>query len=263
MKKLGPVLAVLALGACLVVVGCSSDDDDTTGSNAGSSGSAGAGRAGAGGASAGSPAVPGGAAGEGGATDDGSSGASGAGGESGAGDGTSGGGNSGGSGGTSGGSSGGTSGGGSGGTSGGGTSGSGGSGGTVCNQLVNLGTAITPVGNSAQKPNMTGGNIVDGTYILTSIVEYDTTSGFTETRKRTLKVNGNTVQVVNSDNGGPDVHATISIAPAGTSPLLNAAFTCPAVSGTLADYYTAASTSLQLRKSGDNQVYTYTLQNPG
>ncbi len=122
---------------------------------------------------------------------------------------------------------------------------------------------ITPVGNSAQKPNMTGGNIVDGTYILTSIVEYDTTSGFTETRKRTLKVNGNTVQVVNSDNGGPDVHATISIAPAGTSPLLNAAFTCPAVSGTLADYYTAASTSLQLRKSGDNQVYTYTLQNPG
>ncbi len=65
---------------------------------------------------------------------------------------------------------------------------------------------------------------------------------------------------MNSDNGGPDVHATISIAPETNGPLLHAAFTCPTTTGTLADYFSATPTSLKLRKSGEELVYTYTLQ---
>ena len=127
----------------------------------------------------------------------------------------------------------------------------------ACNALQNIGKVVKGTANAAALPKMTGGKVHDGTYVLTSNVSYAGHSADTKTHKRTLLVNGATVQLVNSDDGGLDIHATISVAPMTNE--LNDSLTCPIVGGT-PNTFTATPNSLALLKHGDNQVETYTMQ---
>lgn len=130
--------------------------------------------------------------------------------------------------------------------------------GGACNTIANIGTAVPETTNPAALPAMTGGTIADGTYVLTSAVYYAGSTASSVTHKRTLAISGSTVQLVNSDNSGPDVHATIMFAPSGNQ--LGDQGTCPAGLTVGPSTYTASSTTLEITKVADNQVETYTKQ---
>jgi hypothetical protein len=80
------------------------------------------------------------------------------------------------------------------------------------------------------------------------------------THKRTLAISGDTIQtiqIVNSDNGGADVHATITISPVVN--VMNDTLTCPA-NQFQGSTYTATPTTLAILKPGTTQVETYNKQ---
>lgn len=128
----------------------------------------------------------------------------------------------------------------------------------ACNTLANVGTSVSETANAAAVPVMTGGTIVDGTYVLTSNVQYAGSGAGSKTHKRTLAISGTTLQLVNSDNGGPDVHVTIKVAPVGAE--LNEMGTCPAGFALTPGTYTATATTLEIQKNGSKQLETYTKQ---
>ena len=97
---------------------------------------------------------------------------------------------------------------------------------------------------------MTGGMIVDGTYVLTSSVNYGGISAPSANAKSkfTIVIAGSTTQFVASYNGGPDLYSTAKGTPSGIQ--LNSIQTCPGgaeVDGS----YTATPTSLTVRPLRD------------
>ncbi|APR77798.1 Hypothetical protein A7982_03145 [Minicystis rosea] len=127
-----------------------------------------------------------------------------------------------------------------------------------CNALANIGQVIAETADGGPVPTMTGGTIADGIYVLTSNVQYAGSSADSRTHRRTIQIAGNSVQIVNSDDGAPDVHATLELAPSGNA--LDEMAVCPP--GLVAEMgtYTATATSLAILKNGTNQVETYTKQ---
>jgi hypothetical protein len=124
---------------------------------------------------------------------------------------------------------------------GGGSSGSGGSGGAgSCNTLANIGTDVPVTTDPGPAPAMTGGTIVDGTYVLTSQVNYAGATLGSGALKQTFVITGNTVQVVQSGMGGPDEHSTIIQIPSGNQ--LTFTYSCP-TARTLTVPYTATPTT--------------------
>jgi hypothetical protein len=109
-----------------------------------------------------------------------------------------------------------------------------------CNKLANIGTVVAGTADAGAIPTMTGGKIYDGTYVLVSDINYAGHSADKKTHKRTLLISGTTIQVVNSDDGGPEVHATMTVAPIGKE--LNDTMTCPAVAPQM-NTFTATLTS--------------------
>jgi hypothetical protein len=128
----------------------------------------------------------------------------------------------------------------------------------ACNAIANVGTPVAETANAAALPAMTGGTIVDGTYVLISNVQYAGSSAGTKTHKRTLAISGTTIQLVNSDDAGADVHVTLKIAPSGNA--LNETLTCPTGLPFTPGTYTATATTLAIQKSGSQQVETYAKQ---
>jgi hypothetical protein len=122
-------------------------------------------------------------------------------------------------------------------------SGSGGrGGGGPCNTLANVGTDVPVTTNAGAAPTMTGGQILDGTYVLTSQVVYagKSTAGL-GVLKQTFVIAGNIVQTVLSGDGGPNEHQTIQLDPSGAQ--LNFAYTCPTPGNKLDGPYTATATT--------------------
>jgi hypothetical protein len=134
----------------------------------------------------------------------------------------------------------------------------GGAGGGGCNTLANTGAVVSETANAGALPTMNGGTVLDGTYVLVSNVQYAGSGAGSKTHKRTLQISGTTIQMVNSDDNGPDVRVTLSIAPSGSE--LNESGTCPTGLTITPGKYTASSTSLAINKHGSNQVETYTRQ---
>lgn len=140
----------------------------------------------------------------------------------------------------------------------GGAGGGSGGGSGDCNALVNIGQVVHETADPGSLPTMTGGTLVDGTYVLVSNVQYATSSADSDTHKRTIQIAGDTIQLVNSDNGGPDIHATLKIAPSGSA--LNETAACPVGLQITPGTYTATATTLAIQKNGSNQVETYDKQ---
>ena len=125
----------------------------------------------------------------------------------------------------------------------GGATGSGGSGGAgTCNTLANVGTAVPVTTDPGPAPAMTGGTIADGMYVLTSQVNYAGGTLGSGTLKQTFMITGNTVQLVQSSDGGPDQHQTIIQIPSGNQ--LTFTWSCGSgPGGAMTHPYTATPTT--------------------
>jgi hypothetical protein len=97
------------------------------------------------------------------------------------------------------------------------TCGSGDLGGGVCNQMANVGEAVTPTCASGAPPTMTGGTIADGTYVMTAETLYGQGCGDSGVpmapQAETYVLSGACLQAVLTSNGeseslGPDGSTT-------------------------------------------------------
>jgi len=126
-----------------------------------------------------------------------------------------------------------------------------------CNTFANISPTITRTVTSGPMPTMTGGNLVDGTYIVTSIVHYNGDSS-PFSLSETSVITGNLDAWVSSTNGNPEVRYTTTYV--ATNNQLAFSFCCP-IGGNLTILYTTDGTTLSHIDVGNpNRVITYTRQ---
>lgn len=125
-----------------------------------------------------------------------------------------------------------------------------------CNNVGNLGQTVTRTVDAGPVPPLAGGPLVDGTYVLTAIVQYmgDATE---YTLKQTSVFAGGLDNWVSSINGAAEGHFTAAFS-AGTS--LSLSVCCP-VSVALDTCYAASGNTLQvLDPQHKTRVFTFTRQ---
>ncbi|MBI2395824.1 MAG: hypothetical protein HYV09_40035 [Deltaproteobacteria bacterium] len=125
----------------------------------------------------------------------------------------------------------------------------------ACAPITNVGTVITKTTVSSAPPTMTGGTIVDGTYVLTNITKYNGVVG-SITHKETMLFSGGNGQNVDSADGGPDKHTYFKYTTSGSELTMTVA--CGGA-GSLKIKYTATPTTFTLITPDDpNESHTYT-----
>jgi hypothetical protein len=117
-------------------------------------------------------------------------------------------------------------------------------GGKACNALANTAEVLQVPFVAEEAPATFGGTILDGTYVMTSAVEYTGVGGPSgssgTTSQVTIVVSGGIVQVA-AGGPPPDDHLTVSITTKGSA--LTYAYTCPKTFSEQGSF-TAASDSL-------------------
>jgi hypothetical protein len=126
-----------------------------------------------------------------------------------------------------------------------------------CDAIPNAGTNVSTTTHAGAPPEMTGGTITDGTYVLTNWDEYNGgTNG--STHKETFIFAGGVTKHVGSENGGAD---EVMAGPFSTS---GAAITfhvsCPQAEDVPAQYTATATTFSFVPPDDPNRVQTYTKQ---
>ena len=126
-----------------------------------------------------------------------------------------------------------------------------------CNTFDNIAQTITRTVDPGSPPTMTGGNLADGTYVTTSIVQYngDTTA---YTLAETSVISGNMDAWVASTNGQAPVRYTTTF----TTTNNQMAFTlCCPFPGNLTILYTTDGTTIShVDPANPNRIITYTRQ---
>jgi hypothetical protein len=129
-----------------------------------------------------------------------------------------------------------------------------------CHTLANLGDEVYATSSPAPVPEMTGGEIVDGTYVLTAAVIYGGADPEPWPVKQTILITegGQKVELVGSIDGGPDVRTTVAQAPSGND--LNSIDVCPPQASPNRILYTATPNSLTvfIDQAESNLVLTFT-----
>jgi hypothetical protein len=126
---------------------------------------------------------------------------------------------------------------------------------------VNGGPVVGRHTNAGPPPAMTGGTIVDGTYVLTKIELYNGRTDTGPPHQETWLFSAGTVQILEQD---PTV-ATFSGTYTTKGNTFTLTFTCPPsfAGGMAAGSYTATATELQIQTVNGADPYevdTYTLQ---
>ena len=130
-------------------------------------------------------------------------------------------------------------------------------GGINCNPIPNVGMTVNATSMMGAPPTMTGGTLVEGTYVETGYVYYNGMSA-SGTHKETLVFANGTVKNINSDNGKPDVMLAGTYATSGNMLTMN--IVCPMM-GTVNFTYTATPTTLAfITSTSPNKVETWTKQ---
>jgi hypothetical protein len=142
--------------------------------------------------------------------------------------------------------------------SGGGNDGAAGGGGAAvtCDSFPNPGTAVTPVSKAGPPPAMTGGTLVEGTYVLTAWEEYNNNSN-SRTHNETFVFANGVMKHVESKDGTESILAG-TYTTSGTTMTWN--IKCPqAIS--ISVKYTATPTSMAfIAPDNADQLQTYTKQ---
>jgi hypothetical protein len=126
-----------------------------------------------------------------------------------------------------------------------------------CNTFDNISPTITRTVNQGLPPAMTGGTIVDGTYVVSSIVQYngDATS---YSLAETSVITGNFDAWVASTNGQLPVRYTTTFTTVGNQLMLSVC--CPAPGSLTISYTTDGTTLAHVDPLNSNRVITYTRQ---
>lgn len=128
----------------------------------------------------------------------------------------------------------------------------------ACSTFANISPNVTRTVEMGPTPTMTGGTIVDGTYIVTSIVHYNNDMSMYSLSETSI-ISGNMDAWIASTNGGAPVRYTTYF----TTPAPNEiafTFCCPAP-GNLTILYTTDGTKLShVDPANPNRVITYTRQ---
>ena len=128
-----------------------------------------------------------------------------------------------------------------------------------CNALVNIGQNITWQFVSEPRPTPTGGTILDGTYVLTSQISYDSfPGGFPMIGAETIEITGTVVQEVQADlvggGGFPPIRQTWSLTVSDATHVVIQQ-NCAVLNPPVLNGYSATPTSVAFH-SGDI-VFTY------
>jgi hypothetical protein len=125
----------------------------------------------------------------------------------------------------------------------------------ICNTFDNVSQTVTRTVDQGSPPTMTGGTIVDGTYVVTSIVQYngDVTP---YSLKETSVIGGNMDAWVAETNGMAAVRYTTTFTT--TSNQMAFTFCCPIALNLTILYTTDGTTLSHIDSSNPNRVITYT-----
>ena len=126
-----------------------------------------------------------------------------------------------------------------------------------CGAAPNLAPVLAPTTVSTPPPTMTGGTIVEGTYIETGYVYYNGETS-SSSHKETLILSNGTMKNIGSEGGSPDRILGGTYTTSGNTLTFN--ITCPQPV-TIQATYTATPTTIQFITSDDtNKVETWTKQ---
>lgn len=123
---------------------------------------------------------------------------------------------------------------------------------TMCNTLA-LPAAVTKTADAAARPAFTGGAIVDGTYTVTSVVDYGTTTPGGTTVRETYRFAGTTIETVVASSDEPTAaHYCGTFTTAGNKITYN--LTCPMTRSITLDYTISGTTFSFQHGSNQNEV---------
>lgn len=126
-----------------------------------------------------------------------------------------------------------------------------------CNTLTNLGATVVRTVDAGTVPAMTGGQLQDGVYVLTAIVQYNN-DNTAYSLKQTSKFTGNVDTWVSSINGAAEAHYTATVAAASNQ--LNLTLCCPTTASLSVSYTATATTFQNVDPQNPNRVFTFTKQ---
>lgn len=127
----------------------------------------------------------------------------------------------------------------------------------LCEAIDPSTTAVTESQGAGDYPSPTGGAIADGTYDLVAFEIYAPASPDGNVRARRLVVDGDTIVMINVDNGVADAIRGGTFSTSGAE--LSVSFSCPeSFAHTLG--YTATATELWLFDDSEPNVQKYQLQ---
>jgi hypothetical protein len=126
-----------------------------------------------------------------------------------------------------------------------------------CNTFADIGQTITRTVDSGPPPVMTGGNIVDGTYVATDIVQYNGDNTMFSLSETSI-ISGNLDAWVSSTNGQAPVRYTTTFTTSNNQMAFT--FCCPATGNLTITYTTDGMTISNVDPANPNRVITYTRQ---
>jgi hypothetical protein len=126
-----------------------------------------------------------------------------------------------------------------------------------CNTFDNISQTITRTVDPGPTPTMTGGNILDGMYVVTGIVQYNGDNQMYSLSETSI-ISGNWDAWVSSTNGAAEVRYTTNFTV--TNNQLAFTFCCPGAGNLTILYTTNGSTLSHVDSANPNRVITYTRQ---
>jgi hypothetical protein len=129
--------------------------------------------------------------------------------------------------------------------------------GGVCNTFDDIGQTVTRSVDQGPVPPMTGGTILDGTYVATSIVQYNGDSTAFSLSETSI-ISGNIDAWIASTNGQAPVRYTTTFTTSNNQ--MAFVFCCPVPGNLTITYTTDGATISNVDPANPNRVITYTRQ---
>ncbi|MDB4960701.1 MAG: hypothetical protein JWP01_700 [Myxococcales bacterium] len=127
----------------------------------------------------------------------------------------------------------------------------------ICNTLA-LPAVVTKTANPAPRPAFTGGTITDGTYAVTAVVDYGTSTPGGTTLQEIYKFTGGSIETAIASSEMAETHFCGTYTTAAN--VITLAVTCP-MTRSIDLQYTATATTFSFQHGSDqNEVATATRQ---
>jgi hypothetical protein len=126
-----------------------------------------------------------------------------------------------------------------------------------CNTIVNISQTVVRTVDTGPPPTMTGGTIVDGTYVATGVVQYNGDSTAYSISETSI-IAGNMDAWVSSINGQTPVRYMTTFITSGN--LMIFTFCCPTVVNLTISYTTDGATLSYIDPANPNRLFIFTRQ---